>query len=217
MANVKNLGARAHPIRLEGVTYGFLKVLRRVGSNKKGNATWRCRCTCGEEVVVPSDKLRGGLKKSCALNGHMYRDPSKPEWHALTYRSWDGMRERCLNKSCKNYPNYGGRGIKIAPRWNDYHTFLVDMGKRPSKDLTIERIDVNGDYEPGNCRWATRAEQSRNMRNSVFVTYQGKRMLLIDLVAELGLSKQVVYQRLKLRWPLANALALPVRPKRRKT
>lgn len=125
------------------------------------------------------------------------------------------MHTRCSNKAHRNWPNYGGRGIKVCPRWSDYRAFVADMGKRPSKEFSIERRDVNGDYEPGNCKWATRAEQDRNKRSSVFVTYQGKRILLIDLVKELGLSRNIVYQRLKLGWPLENALALPLRPKRK--
>lgn len=206
---------KAQVIRLEGGTYGFLKVLRREGTIKK-YAAWRCRCSCGAEVVVSGHKLRRGLRKSCARNGHMYRDPSKPVFDKLTYSSWSHMHVRCFNKAHRNYPNYGGRGIKIDPRWNDYRAFAADMGKRPSKDFSIERIDVNGDYEPGNCRWATREEQARNKQNTVYVTFKGKRYLLMDLVADLGLSRDIVYNRLKLGWPLNHALALPVRPKRKK-
>lgn len=207
---------KSQAVRLEGGTYGFLKVLRREGTIKK-YAAWRCRCSCGEEIVVSGHLLRTGKKKSCALNGHMYRDPAAPKWDPLTYGSWDNMRQRCLNNANKKYPQYGGRGIKIVSRWNDYHAFVADMGRRPSKDFSIERKDVNGDYEPDNCKWATREEQDRNKQNSVFVTYQGKRILLMDLVKELGLSRNVVYQRLKLGWSLERALALPLAPRRKRS
>jgi hypothetical protein len=86
---------------------------------------------------------------------------------------------------------------------------MLDMGRKPDPKFTIEREDVNGNYEPKNCRWISRKDQGRNKRNSVFVTYQGRRLLLIDLVEELGLTRNVVYQRLKLGWTLAQAIALP--------
>jgi transcriptional regulator of acetoin/glycerol metabolism len=88
---------------------------------------------------------------------------------------------------------------------------MRDMGKKSDPKFTIEREDVNGHYEPGNCKWISRAEQGRNRTNTIFVTYQRKRMKLLDVVSELGLSRNVVYQRLKLGWPLDVAMALPVR------
>lgn len=119
------------------------------------------------------------------------------------------MRARCLNKNNKKYPIYGGRGITICERWNEFNNFMLDMGRKPDPKFTIEREDVNGNYEPTNCYWISRADQGRNKRNSVFVTYNGKRMLLIDLVEELGLSRSVVYGRLKMGWTLAQAISLP--------
>ena len=112
------------------------------------------------------------------------------------------------------FPQYGGRGIKVCARWKKFANFLEDVGPRPSKEHSIDRIDTLGNYEPGNCKWSTRDEQARNRRDSVFVNYQGKRMLLLDVVKELGLSRGIVYGRLKLGWPLETALAMPVRAKR---
>lgn len=86
---------------------------------------------------------------------------------------------------------------------------MLDMGRKADSKFTIEREDVNGNYEPTNCKWISRKDQGRNKRTSMFVTYQGKKMLLIDLVEELGLSRNNVYQRLKLGWTLAQAIALP--------
>lgn len=125
------------------------------------------------------------------------------------YQSWMNMRERCNNPNNKKYPIYGARGITVCERWNEFKNFMLDMGRKPDPKFTIEREDVNGNYEPGNCKWISRKDQGRNKRNSVFVTYQGKRMLLIDIVEELGLSRGLVYQRLKLGWTLAQAIALP--------
>ena len=114
-----------------------------------------------------------------------------------------------------NFPRYGGRGIKVCPQWKtSFENFLRDMGAKPTPKHTIERKDNNGDYEPKNCRWATVGEQHKNMRTSVYVTYHGRRMLLIELVTELGLRRSVIYNRLKLGWPLDIALALPLYKRR---
>lgn len=120
------------------------------------------------------------------------------------------MRARCLDPTNKKYPIYGGRGITINKRWDEFKNFMLDMGRKPDPKFTIERDDVNGNYEPTNCRWISRKDQGRNKRNSVFVTYNGKKMLLIDLVEELGLSRGVVYGRLQAGWTLAQAIALPI-------
>ena len=122
------------------------------------------------------------------------------------------MRARCANQKHKNFPNYGGRGITVCDRWSEFKNFMLDMGRKPHPRHTIERGDVNGNYEPGNCKWISRTDQTRNKRNSVFVTYKNKRMLLIDLVGELGLSRNVVHARLNRGWTLAQAIALPVKP-----
>lgn len=126
------------------------------------------------------------------------------------------MRARCLDEKNAKYPIYGGRGITICERWNEFKNFMFDMGRKPDPKFTIEREDVNGNYESTNCKWISRKDQGRNKRNSVFVTYRGKKMLLIDLVEELGLSKRLVYERLKLGWTLAQAIALPVSNRGRK-
>lgn len=120
------------------------------------------------------------------------------------------MRDRCTNPTHKNYKNYGARGITIDPRWSKFKNFMLDMGRKPDSKFTIEREAVNGNYEPKNCKWISRIDQGRNKRNSVFVTYEGRKLLLIDLVEGLGLSRNVVYGRLKGGWTLAQAIALPV-------
>lgn len=202
-----------HITRLDGLRFGWLLVLGRDGVIGRYVA-WKCRCDCGQELRVSGDRLRRGKTKSCHRNGCRWRQ-DKP--HGVTvlypseYTSWRTMHERCEDTRHKNFPNYGGRGIKICSTWSTFDNFIRDMGRKPDPKFTIERNDVNGNYEPGNCRWISRADQGRNMRSSVYVTYQGKKMLLLDVVNELGLSRSVVYGRLKNGWSLETALALPVR------
>lgn len=126
------------------------------------------------------------------------------------------MRARCLDPKHARYPAYGARGITICGRWSEFKNFMLDMGRKADPKFTIEREDVNGNYEPTNCKWISRKDQGRNKRTSVFVTYQDKKMLLIDLVEELQLSRQLVYERLKLGWTLAQAIALPISNRGRK-
>ena len=122
------------------------------------------------------------------------------------------MLERCFRENGHKWANYGGRGITVCPQWrDDFFQFLSDMGPKPSSEYSIERIDNNGNYEPGNCRWATDAEQRRNQRRSVYVEYQGERLLLMDLCDRLGVDRGRVYGRLKLGWELERALSAPVK------
>lgn len=196
--------------RLNGQRFGALTVLSRAPNDERGAAMWLCKCDCGNEDVFGGSRLRTNTRTHCWNPVHKVRGESLTVEYKSEYRSWTNMRDRCLNPTHKKYPIYGGRGITIDPRWDTFKNFMLDMGRKPDPRFTIEREDVNGNYEPKNCKWISRKDQGRNKRNSVFVTYNGKRMLLIDLVEELGLSRNIVYQRLKLGWTLAQAIALPL-------
>jgi hypothetical protein len=195
--------------RLDGQRFGQLLVLSRA-PNAGGYAMWNCRCDCGAEIIVGGNRLRQGRKKRCASKMHRVRPPSLTAGFKSEYQSWRNMRSRCTDPEHTKYPIYGARGISVCDRWSVFKNFMLDMGRKPDPKFTIERKDVNGNYEPANCCWISRKDQGRNKRNSVFVTYQGKRMLLLDLVEELGLSRGVLYGRLKAGWTLAQAIALPV-------
>lgn len=128
-----------------------------------------------------------------------------------TYRSWAAAKHRCQNKSCPDYPSYGGRGIALALEWNDFKQFLSDMGERP-EGTTLDRIDNDKGYEPGNCRWLTHKEQCRNLRRNVEFEHNGKTQCIAAWAEEFSLSRGVLRKRLiVLEWPMEKALTTPVR------
>jgi hypothetical protein len=122
------------------------------------------------------------------------------------------MCQRCFNPNEDHFANYGGRGITVCERWRRYPNFLADMGEAPPK-MTLERIDNNGNYEPGNCRWATKAEQARNRRTNVYLTHNGKTMCATDWAIALGVAKQIITNRKKAGWSDERCLTQPVIPK----
>lgn len=130
-------------------------------------------------------------------HGHAGKKPSP------TYESWHAMMQRCLNPSNEGYHRYGGRGITVCESWRDFQNFLADMGERP-QGLTIDRIDNDKSYEPGNCRWATPKEQSNNRNNNVLVSYEGRTHTVAEVAAVLGLDQNVLAGRIKLGWPEAR-------------
>lgn len=201
---------------LVGHRYGLLTVLERVGKSagKSPEVLWRCACACGETTVVRQNNLRSGHTKSCgcemraataAINKTHGRSHSKP------YIAWRNMRSRCHNPNDKAFSNYGGRGIKVCESWtSSFEQFLSDMGDPPTPKHSIERLDVNKDYCPENCVWATSKEQTRNYRRNVFIEYLGKRQCLADWAQEVGIKRATLRVRLKAGWTVADALSIPV-------
>jgi hypothetical protein len=123
---------------------------------------------------------------------------------------WSEMKSRCHDPRHKQYKDYGGRGIGVCPRWMTFANFLADMGPRP-KGLLLDRIDNNGDYEPWNCRWATRQQQNSNRRNCIYVVINGERITLKEACRRLGLKYRPVHKRIKARgWTIDRALSVPI-------
>ena len=130
------------------------------------------------------------------------------------YRAWKYMRSRCNNPNDTWFADYGGRGIAVCPEWDSFERFIEDMGNAPSEHHSPDRIDVNGNYEPGNVRWADRKAQARNKRSSRYITYNGETKTLADWADTLGLNYDALQMRLnKLKWSVERAFTTPINHK----
>lgn len=153
---------------------------------------WKFKCDCGKEKIIRKNSVMSGKVVSCGCY-HNEKTSFINRTHHMKgtriYRCWDGIKQRCHNKNDCSYKNYGGRGIKLCKEWERFEPFMkwaLENGYRD--DLTIDRIDYDGNYCPENCRWATYREQVRNRRNNVWITYNGETKLLIDWIRFFGKS-----------------------------
>ncbi len=130
------------------------------------------------------------------------------------YYVWKTMRQRCKNPNHEKYESYGGRGIRVCERWESYANFIEDMGRRPGSGYSLDRVDNDGDYEPGNVRWATQAEQLRNWRRGIMIEHNGLRLCAKDWAKNAAVSYQAFTNRIKAGWDVESALVTPAHGRR---
>lgn len=207
---------------LTGMRSGRLVAIEDVGKSRQGKRLWKCICDCGCEIVTISVSLANGKTRSCgclhrdvvseiARNGNRERFAT----HGLTgtpeHQVWLSMIKRCRNLRSVQYPDYGGRGIAVCDRWSEsFESFLEDMGTRPTSKHTIDRIDNDGNYEPGNCRWATMTEQARNRRSNRLFEIGGEVKCLVEWCEQFRVNYPAVWFRLRGGQTIEQALRISV-------
>jgi hypothetical protein len=199
---------RARIIIPAGTRFGNLICQGRYKSDGRHVTVWECKCICGQTRMVTSHHLRTGHTASCGAKG-CRKGITNGQYSTPEYKAWKHLKDRCLNPKTCNFASYGGRGIIVCPEWeNSFETFLADMGPRPTAEHSIERVDNDGPYAAWNCKWATRAEQSRNTRHNVKITFQGQTHCLVDWAKILNIPHNRLQWRLK-HWPVNLALTAP--------
>lgn len=192
---------------LIGERFGRLIVIEENGRNKSRQKMWLCRCDCGNEKEVPTSYLTSGdttscgcYRKECELK-NLSKFWGKPRTHGLSktriYQIWADMKDRCNNNKNQFYKNYGGRGIKVCDEWTtdfmNFYNWAMENGYK--EELTIDRINVDGNYEPNNCRWATWKLQANNKRTSRKITIYGKTKTAYEFEKQYGISAHVLIDR----------------------
>lgn len=208
--------SKTYPNPAVGTRFGRLVVTTPSGSSDKNVRICKCLCDCGEVTISRVHALYVGKKRSC---GCLQREVSREALKKLstthgkartpTLATWQAMKQRCRDKNCEAFKNYGGRGIKVCDRWlgkNGFASFVEDMGPKP-EGFEIERVDNDGNYEPGNCRWATVTEQANNRRNTRRFEYRGELVTIGELSRRFGVKYSTVLARLLVHgWTTEQAI-----------
>ena len=204
---------KARTIDLSGRRFGMLVVISRGENHPSGVPRWLCRCDCGTELLVRGAMLRRGTSRSCGCthwkHGHRRALDTSP-----TYESWQAMWERCARPKHPAYARYGGRSIKVCERWRDFAAFLADMGERPPEKTLDRHPNPNGDYEPGNCRWATLEEQAVNRDGVLRLSHSGETLPVLEWARRLRMDPCSLRGRLRAGWSVERAVTTP--PARRR-
>lgn len=211
-------------IDLTGQKFGRLTVLGRADDyvDPKGNKAiqWLCLCECGNRRKVQSSHLKDGHTKSCGcLNKDILSKMASThrDSETLLYKVYQNMKQRCVNPNNQRYKFYGGKGIAVCKEWNDdylkFKEWASDNGYK--QGLSIDRIDINRDYEPSNCRWAEYKVQNNNRSNNHYVTYNDVTKTLAEWAEEYNIDYNVFSWRIRKGWEVERALTTPIRPKKR--
>lgn len=201
---------------LTGQNFGRLTVIERRIDARRNATVWRCKCSCGNVIDVFAGNLTRGHTSSCGC----LRVDTTTKMHVThglvhhpLYIVWGGMKKRCTNPNCAAYPNYGGRGIGICDEWEQDFKMFYDwaMSSGYADNLTLDRIDNDGDYEPSNCRWVDKLTQVRNRRNTLLVQHGGKTQTLKAWADELGIGYHTLYSRINRGWSVDETLTKEVK------
>jgi len=191
-------------IEMTGYKFNGCEVISRNSLNDDKKATWNCRCFCGNSFVTTGKSIRNGGVKSCGcLRQAVLNKQRNKKIHGETgtrlYNIWRGMKKRCRLPKANGYKYYGAKGIDVCDEWfNSYENFRNwSINNGYSDELTIDRIDVKGDYEPSNCRWIDWKTQERNRSNNVYIIYEGNKMTKSEAAEKIGISLQLLDYRLK--------------------
>lgn len=198
-------------IDLTGQRFGRLVVLSQSGS-KNYNRTWECLCDCKNICEATTAHLRNGNTRSCGclmLEKSVSSNTTHGMTKSRTYNTWANMLQRCINPLSTSYVNYGKRGISVCSRWYSFSEFLTDMGERPL-GMSLDRIDSQGNYEPSNCKWASKKEQANNTRNSRRIEYKGEIKTLAQWADFLMIKYDTLNSRLIKGWSVEKTLNTPV-------
>lgn len=201
-------------IDLSGQRFGKLSVIRENGRNKGGQVLWLCKCDCGTMKTLTGGNLRTENAKSCGCGkgeSNIKFKTTHGMRHTRFYRIWVGMKDRCLNPKSKYRERYGGRGIHIDPAWLDFENFYNDMFPTYKEKLTLDRIEVNGNYSKNNCRWATMLVQGNNRRTNRMVTIDGVTDTLKNMCRKYKMNYSSVKSRLALGWSNEDAILKPMK------
>lgn len=199
-----------------GQKFNSLTITDFLGKPKGKHYCFRCKCDCGNETIVRVGRVLNGVTKTCGCQGkgYNYHDSDRlSQKFPKLYSVWNTMRHRCYNpKNCK-YKNYGGRGIVVCKEWAYKFKpfFKWAMANGYQNGLTIDRIDVNGNYEPTNCRWITMREQYRNRTDNRYVTYKGETKPVVQWCEDLGLPYSTIRARILVGWTPERAFTTPVK------
>lgn len=202
-----------------GRKIGRLTVLNRVENNKHGAKMFYCLCDCGNNSIANSSALTSGGKKSCGclrkeqarINGKATAKHNK--YGSKEYWSWCSIKKRCNNQSSPSYYRYGGRGISICNEWNDsFISFYEHVGDAPHKSSSIDRIDNDGNYEPGNVRWTTAKVQANNRSSNRHIVYEDKKHTITEWSDITGISKSTIFNRLNRGWSADQTLGYMDKP-----
>lgn len=191
---------------LVGREFGELIVLNF--SYFRHGAVWNCLCVCGNYHQVRSDVLLAGRSESCGCVTYEPVNKTHGKKGSRVYGIWCAMLQRCLNPNVANYENYGGRGIKVYPFWLKFENFYAYIGDPPSETHSLDRIDVNGNYEPGNVKWATPSEQQRNRRDNRRLTFKEQTKSLPDWADIVDIKVSTITGRLHRGWSVEDALTI---------